>query len=141
MLHKNGILLPATVLIGCRKRHSYRLNMKLKYITLLFSTAFLMLGVACGGAAQPEVDIEATVEARVQAALEATALSIPTATPAPARHRSTASRVRNPEKCGSTWLPYGLIVNSVREAVTVDSVRKSKFPKFVKCAQEPSRYR
>ena len=55
--------------------------MKLKYIALLFSTAFLMLVVACGGAAEPEVDIEATVEARVQAVLEATALSVPHGNP------------------------------------------------------------
>ena len=37
-----------------RPHNSYRLNMKLKYITLLFSAALLMLGVACGGAAEPE---------------------------------------------------------------------------------------
>jgi hypothetical protein len=61
--------------------------MKLKAIRLLLLPTAVVLLVACGGAAKPEVDIEATVEARLieeraaEATIEAKVQNIVEATP------------------------------------------------------------
>ena len=65
--------------------------MILKSISLLLlPTALVLLLMACGGGSQPSPDIEATVEERAKAMVEATAQVAPTTTAVPPAPTTTA---------------------------------------------------